>query len=172
MSHVLCAQLIALNFLLHKFPETKSQKRKSQPTSSNKQYKLPFSTERELVEILSYLSKSRDGSDYIPSVCVEQDRAASHLKVLLAVNKCTWNDGDDILRSIKARFEVIFDILRNAEFDRTYVFSTTIPDCLLILFRPRKIHRNQRGNPWINRCNVLPKNSLSATSDSKQKKWD
>ncbi|KAJ5346852.1 uncharacterized protein N7506_000105 [Penicillium brevicompactum] len=118
MSHVLCAQLIALNFLLHKFPETKSQKRKSQPTSSNKQYKLPFSTERELVEILSYLSKSRDGSDYIPSVCVEQDRAASHLKVLLAVNKCTWNDGDDILRSIKARFEVIFDILRNAEFDR------------------------------------------------------
>lgn len=172
MSHILCAQLIALNYLLYKFPETRSQKRTSQPTSSNKQYKLPFSTERDLVEILSYLSKIRDGSDYIPAVCVEQDRAGNHLKVLLAVNKCTWNDGDDILRSIKARFEDIFDILRNAEFHRTYVFSSTLPYFVLILFRAWEIHRNQRGNPWINRCNVLPENSLSVTSSSKQKKRD
>ncbi|CAG8944566.1 unnamed protein product [Penicillium salamii] len=140
MSHLLSAQLIALNYLLHKFPETKSQKRKSQLTSSNEQYKLPFSTERDLVEILSYLSKIWDGSDYIPAVCVEQDRTASHLKVLLAVNKYTWTDGDDILRSIKARFEVIFDILRNAEFDRTYIISTTVPFhifCLCCLGRGR-----------------------------------
>ena len=74
------------------------------------------------MEILSFLSKNQDGSDYIPAVCVEQDQAGNYLKVLLAVNKCTWNDGDDILRSIKGGFEDIFDILHNAEHGRMYHF--------------------------------------------------
>ena len=120
-SNVLCAELIVLNYLLNVL-ETPSQKRINQLTPSNNQYKLPFSVERDLVEILSFLSKNQDGSDYIPAVCVEQDRAGNYLKVLLAVNKCTWNDGDDILRSIKGGFEDIFDILHNAEHVRMYHF--------------------------------------------------
>jgi hypothetical protein len=112
-SNILCAELIVLNYLLSEFPETPSQTRTSQATPSNQQYRLPFSIERDLVETLSFLSKNQDGSDYIPAVCVEQDQAGDHLKVLLAVNKCSWNDGDDILRSLKERFENIFHVLRS-----------------------------------------------------------
>lgn len=73
-----------LNYLLNEFLETPSQTRISQSTPSNEQYKLPFSIERDLVETLSFLSKNQDGSDYIPVVCVEQDKTSNHLKVLLA----------------------------------------------------------------------------------------
>lgn len=121
-SNILCAELIVLNYLLNEFPETPSQNRTSQSTPSNNQYRLPFSIERDLVETLSFLSKNQDGSDYIPAVCVEQDKAGDHLKVLLAINKCSWNDGDDILRSLKERFEDIFHVLRNTEYGRMYHF--------------------------------------------------
>jgi hypothetical protein len=123
-SNVLCAESIVLNYLLHEIPEPPSQKRTSQLTSSNQNYILPFSKERDLVEILSFLSKNRDGSDYIPAVCVEQDRTGNHLKVLLAVNRGTWNDGygDDILQSIKGKFEGVFGALHKANYSRTYAF--------------------------------------------------
>ncbi|KAJ5667168.1 hypothetical protein N7507_003032 [Penicillium longicatenatum] len=117
-SNALCAESIVLIYLLHKIPEPPSQKRTSQLTSSNQNYILPFSKERDLVEILSFLSKNRDGSDYIPAVCVEQDRTGNHLKVLLAVNKGTWDDGDDILQSIKGKFEGVFDALHKANYSR------------------------------------------------------
>lgn len=122
-SNILCAELIVLNYLLSDFPETPSQTRTSQSTPSKKQYRLPFSIERDLVETLSFLSKTQDGPDYIPAVCVEQVQAGDHLKVLLAVNKCSWNDGDDILRSLKERFEDIFHVLCSTEYGRMYHFT-------------------------------------------------
>lgn len=109
-----------LNYLLDEYPETPSQKRTSQHNPSNNQYRLPFSIERDLVEILSFLSKNRDGSDYIPAVCVEEDKAGDHLRILLAINKSSWNDGDDILRSLKGGLEDVFHVLRNAEYGRMY----------------------------------------------------
>ncbi|CRL26308.1 unnamed protein product [Penicillium camemberti] len=153
-SNILCAELIVLNYLLSEFPETPSQTRTSQSTPSNKQYRLPFSIERDLVETLSFLSKTQDGPDYIPAVCVEQDQAGDHLNVLLAVNKCSWNDGDDILRSLKERFEDIFHVLCTTEYGRRGgsqgikqgIFNSIIAMCLpRILCRLRLAPSKRKG---------------------------
>ncbi|KAJ5988211.1 hypothetical protein N7481_003421 [Penicillium waksmanii] len=153
-SNILCAELIVLNYLLNEFPETPSQNRTSQYTPSNNQYRLSFSIERDLVETLSFLSKNQDGSDYIPAVCVEQDKAGDHLKVLLAINKCSWNDGDDILRSLKERFEDIFHFLRDTEYGRrggsqeikAKIFELIISMCLpRILCRLRLAPSKRKG---------------------------
>lgn len=168
-SNILCAELIVLNYLLSEFPETPSQTRTSQSTPSNKQYRLPFSIERDLVETLSFLSKTQDGPDYIPAVCVEQDQAGDHLNVLLAVNKCSWNDGDDILRSLKERFEDIFHVLCTTEYGRMYHFTQLFIH-ILISTRAWRFPRNQTGDFQFDYCHVLTQNSLSVTPCSKQTK--
>lgn len=113
---VLCAEQVAINYLLHEVPEAPQQRRQSQINSSNEEYILPFSKERDLVEVLSFLAKTTDGPDYIPALCVEQDPAGRFLKVLLAVNKTTWSDGDEILRALKERFAKIFSVLRISQY--------------------------------------------------------
>lgn len=113
---VVCAEHVAFNYLLHEVPKPPQQKRTSQLDSSNKTYTLPFSKERDLVEILSFLAKTEDGSDYIPAICVEQDLAGASLKVLLAINKSTWSDGDDILRALKEGLEKIFSVLHESQY--------------------------------------------------------
>lgn len=49
------------------------------------------------MEILSFLAKTKDGSDYIPIVCIKQDPNGVALKALLAVNKRTYIDGSGLL---------------------------------------------------------------------------
>ncbi|KAJ5725470.1 uncharacterized protein N7483_006827 [Penicillium malachiteum] len=65
---IICAESISLNHLLHEIPEKPSPNR---VTGSH--HKFPFTKERDLVETLSFLSKTIDGSEYIPAVCVEKD---------------------------------------------------------------------------------------------------
>ncbi|OQE35238.1 hypothetical protein PENCOP_c014G00648 [Penicillium coprophilum] len=60
---LVCAENIALNYLLHEVPEPPQPK----PTERVR------GSEKELVEVLSFLAKTKDGSDYIPAMCVEQD---------------------------------------------------------------------------------------------------
>lgn len=111
---VVCAENIALNYLLHEAPEPPQQKPTESFRGSEKEYKLPFSKEKELVEILSFLAKTKDGSDYIPAMCVEQDPNGAALKALLAINKRTYTDGDGLLQSLKTGFENIFQVLRRS----------------------------------------------------------
>ncbi len=111
---VVCAENIALNYLLHEVPEPPQQKPTERFRGSEKEYILSFSKEKELVEVLSFLAKTKDGSDYIPAMCVEQDLNGVALKALLAINKRTYTDGDGLLQSLKAGFENIFKVLRRS----------------------------------------------------------
>ncbi|KAJ5614041.1 hypothetical protein N7528_007695 [Penicillium herquei] len=113
---IICAEVIALNLLLHENPKSPRQKRASDYISAGSHHILPFCIERDLVETLSFLSKTIDGSEYIPAVCVEQDSSGSSLKVIIAVNKSCPKDGDDILGKVKKGFEEIFEILHNADY--------------------------------------------------------
>lgn len=113
---VACAENIAFNYLLHDVPKSPQHKQTSQLKMSNERYMLPFPKERDLVEILSFLAKTRDGSDYIPAICVEQDPARECLNVLLAINKRTWSDGDSILLDLKDGFDKIFSVLRKPQY--------------------------------------------------------
>lgn len=111
---VVCAENIALNYLLHEVPEPPQQKPTERFRDSEKKYILSFSKEKELVEVLSFLAKTKDGSDYIPAMCVEQDLNGAALKALLAINKRTYTDGDGLLQSLKMGFENIFKVLRRS----------------------------------------------------------
>lgn len=64
------------------------------------------------MEILSLLAKTKDGSDYIPAMCIEQDPSGAALKALLAINKRTYTNGNSLLQSLKAGFKDIFNVLR------------------------------------------------------------
>ncbi|KAJ6161863.1 hypothetical protein N7485_010093 [Penicillium canescens] len=113
-----CAENIALNYLLHEVPESPQQKPAEPFRGLEKGYSLPFSNERDLVEILSFLAKTKDGPDYIPAVCIEQDRDGTALKALLAINKRTYTDGNGLLQTLKTGFENIFSILRRSLYER------------------------------------------------------
>ncbi|KAJ5150764.1 uncharacterized protein N7500_010953 [Penicillium coprophilum] len=105
---LVCAENIALNYLLHEVPEPPQQKPTERARGSEKEYILSFSKEKELVEVLSFLAKTKDGSDYIPAMCVEQDLNGAALKALLAINKRSYTDGDGLLQSLNTGFENIF----------------------------------------------------------------
>lgn len=109
-----CAENIALNYLLDEVPESPQQNPVGGVRDSANGYLLPFSKERDLVEILSFLAKTKDGSDYIPAVCIEQDPSGAALQALLAINKKTYTDGNGLLQSLKAGFEGIFNVLRTS----------------------------------------------------------
>jgi hypothetical protein len=109
-----CAENIALNYLLHEVPESPQHRPIERSQVLKKGYLLPFTKERDLVDILSFLAKTKEGSDYIPAMCIEQDPNGRALKALLAINKRTFTDGNDLLQSLKTRFENIFDVLRRS----------------------------------------------------------
>jgi hypothetical protein len=109
-----CAENIALNYLLHEVPEQPKQMPIESFGDSEKGYVLPFSKESDLVEILSFVAKTNDGPDYIPAVCIEQDPNGGALKVLLAINKRTYTDGNVLLQSLKMGLENVFNVLRGS----------------------------------------------------------
>jgi hypothetical protein len=111
---LVCAENIALNYLLHEVPEPPQQKPTERFRGSEKEYILSFSKEKELLEVLSFLAKTKDGSDYIPAMCVEQDLNGAAVKALLAINKRTYTDGDCLLQILKMGFENIFKVLRSS----------------------------------------------------------
>ncbi|CAI7585752.1 unnamed protein product [Penicillium pancosmium] len=113
-----CAENIALNYLLHEVPEPPQQKPTVLSRGFENDYLIPFSKEMELVEILSFLAKTKEGSDYIPAMCVEQDPSGPTLKALLAINKRKYTDGNHLLQNLKTGFEMIFNVLRKSRFER------------------------------------------------------
>ena len=74
------------------------------------------------MEVLSFLAKTKDGSDYIPAMCVEHDLNGAALKALLAINKRTYTDGDSLLQSLKTGFENI-----SKYFEGHYMVRLSLP---------------------------------------------
>lgn len=110
-----CAEYIALSSFFHQVPAP-VVRNTSNRLSNDREYVLPFSKELGLTEVLAFMAKTKDGWDYIPAVCVKQDPSGTALDVILAVNKRTYSDGDDILRDLKISFERVFQILHDSEY--------------------------------------------------------
>jgi hypothetical protein len=108
---VLCAENIALLYLLHSVPAPPSHNPIDTLPIRQKGYTLSFPQERSLAGTLAFLSNLKDGPDHIPAVCVEEDPDSALLNVLLTVNKATPGDNKEVLQILKLGFERIFVLL-------------------------------------------------------------
>lgn len=112
---IACAEYIALSSFFHQVPAPVVRNTNSSLPSSQK-YVLPFSKERGLTETLAFMAKTRDGWEHIPAVCARESQSGTALEIILAINKRTYTDGDDILRNLKASFEQVFQILNDSDY--------------------------------------------------------
>ena len=111
-----CAEHIALSSFFYDVPAPVTRNAVVPSSIDQKDYVLPFSKERGLTEILAFLAKTKDGSDHIPAVCVEQDSSGTSLNVILAINKRNHTDGDGLLQNLKKSFEEIFRVLHISQY--------------------------------------------------------
>jgi len=108
---VICAENIALLHLLHSVPAQPSHNPVDTLPFRQKGYTLSFEREQSLTSTLAFLSKLKDGPEYIPTVCVEEDPDSGFLNVLIAVNKARPGDGKEVLQNLNSGFERIFRLL-------------------------------------------------------------
>ena len=107
----ICAENIALLFLLHSVPDRPFRNSFDNQSIRQNDYTLSLLLERSLTGTLAFLSSLKDGPENIPAVCVQEDPKSPCLNVLLAVNKARPSDGKEVLESLKAGFERIFELL-------------------------------------------------------------
>jgi len=136
-----CAENIALFNLLHASRKEGTLGKDCVParpsvgpveslTIHREDYVLSFERERSLAGALAYLSNIKDDPNRIPAICIEEvhrPRGKSSLRILLAVNKSEYKDGDDFLQTIKTGFEGIFAELSQAVDDSKLLYT---PRCL------------------------------------------
>lgn len=108
---IVCAENIAISYLLRNIPAPPSSNRTHCPPGSRTRFTLSFDTERKLAGTLAFIAHRKDDAEHIPALCLEEDTESSSLNVILAVNKASYNDGEDAIRCIKQGFERIFAIL-------------------------------------------------------------
>ncbi|KAL5333678.1 hypothetical protein BJX70DRAFT_380326 [Aspergillus crustosus] len=108
---IVCAENIAISYLLRNIPAPPSTNRTDCLPASKRRSTLSFDTERKLAGTLAFIAHSKDDVDHIPALCLEEDPESGILKVILAVNKASYNDGEDAICRIKQGFEHIFAIL-------------------------------------------------------------
>lgn len=118
---IICAENIALTRLLHEVPQPPSRNQIPQSLVDKEGYALPLLKEQDLVETLAFLSKTTDGPDHIPAVCILQDPKGVSLKVILAINKSTPQKGDQVLRNLQSEFEKIFSVLKLARYGQSFL---------------------------------------------------
>ncbi|KAI1506333.1 hypothetical protein F5X99DRAFT_104 [Biscogniauxia marginata] len=107
-----CAENTALLYLLDPVPIPPTPNPISPQLVRQSGYVLPFELERSLVTTLAFLSDTKDDPNHIPAVCVEEASDSTYLKVLLAVDKASRSDGNEVLRRLERGFEGIFEVLR------------------------------------------------------------
>jgi hypothetical protein len=117
-----CAEYIALSYFFYHVPAPVARNTINQSSIEQKDYALPFVKERELTEVVAFLAKTKDGSDHIPAVCIEQNPPGTSLNVILAINKSTYDDGDDTLQKLKRSFEEIFHVLHDSQYGWSLLF--------------------------------------------------
>ena len=89
-----CAENIAISYLLGEVQSEPLRNPANPACHDNNRYQFPLNKERNLTEILSFLAKITDGHEHIRVLRMGQYPQATHLSVLLAVNKSTWHDGN------------------------------------------------------------------------------
>ena len=108
---VTCAENIALLYLLHSVPVPPSRNEISNHLVRTGSYILPFHRERDLASTLAFLSNTKDDSNHVPALCIEENPDSESLNVMLAVNRVKWEDGNEILHDLKQSLENIFTVL-------------------------------------------------------------
>lgn len=108
---IVCAENIALSHLLRSTPVPPSRNEAEFLSALKRRSTLPFDTERKLVGTLAFVAYRKDDVEHIPALCLEEDTVSGCLKVIFAVNKVSYNDGEDAICRIQQGLEHIFAIL-------------------------------------------------------------
>ncbi|KAK1536121.1 hypothetical protein CPAR01_09663 [Colletotrichum paranaense] len=112
---VACAENISLLHLLskrHHYPQL------NQPSSNpieEKERTLQFSRERSLCGAFAFLASIDGNPDFVPAVYIEERTEQRRLEIVVAVNKKSPNNGQEILLDIKHGFEQIFQQLKGLD---------------------------------------------------------
>ncbi|KAJ4248096.1 hypothetical protein NW762_012866 [Fusarium torreyae] len=113
---VLCAENIALLFLLHSVPCVPKATPINVAQIREAGYVLPFEKERGLASTLAFLSSLRDDPNRIPALCIESVPDADALKIHIAVNKSSFDDGQaDLLEMTGALSKILASLSRVAD---------------------------------------------------------
>jgi hypothetical protein len=107
---VICAENIALLYLLHSVPVPPSRNEISQSPIRQGTYSLSFARERILASTLAFLS-GRNDPNHVTALCIEDNPELASLNVVLAVNRARWEDGNEVLQDLKQSLEKIFAVL-------------------------------------------------------------
>ncbi|KAL2782646.1 hypothetical protein BJX66DRAFT_350705 [Aspergillus keveii] len=108
---IICAENIAISYLLRNVPAPPSSNRTHCLYAPRGRSTVSFDTERKLAGALAFIAHNRDDVEHIPALCLEEDPESGSLNVIFAVNKASYNDGENAIRCIKEGFERIFAIL-------------------------------------------------------------
>jgi hypothetical protein len=115
---VLCAENISLLFLLHSVPSVPKATPIVRDQTSEAGYSLPFEKERGLASTLAFLSSIREDPNRIPALCIESVPDVCALKVHIAVNKSSFDDGNtDLLEMNRALSEILSQLAESACID-------------------------------------------------------
>ena len=90
---VACAEAIALLRLLHEVPADVSRNDPGLAPIRHDNYVLPFDRERQFVGACAFLACIQEDPRSVPAVCVQEDRDAQLLSLIVAVNKRGPNQG-------------------------------------------------------------------------------
>ncbi|KAF7528068.1 hypothetical protein G7054_g10251 [Neopestalotiopsis clavispora] len=101
----ICAADITVLHLLHSVPRPPFQNSLKETPLRRYEYILSFETERRLASTLAFLSSIKHDSNYIPAVAIVEGPRPAHLKILVAVNRVSYDDGKQNLQQIKEGFE-------------------------------------------------------------------
>ena len=108
---IVCAENIVISYLLRSIPLPPSRNHAEFLSGLKRRTPLPFDTERKLVGTLAFIAYMKDDVEHIPAICLEDDPVSGCLKVIFAVNKVSYNDGQDAICHIQQGLEHIFAIL-------------------------------------------------------------
>jgi hypothetical protein len=108
---ITCAENIAILYLLHKVVEP--QKTNSGPLfgAGQETRRLCLEQESDLTRTRAFLAGVADDPRHIAALCVEEDEALGGLRVVVAINKTSPDDGSELLATMRSGFRDIFLIL-------------------------------------------------------------
>lgn len=120
---VACAEAIALLRLLHEVPTNVSKNDPGLVPIRHEDYILSFDRERQFVGACAFLACIKNDVYHVPAACVQEDRDAHLLKLIVAVNKRGHEQGRPYLEKMKEGFEAVFRPLEKAGTRKSSCYS-------------------------------------------------
>ncbi|KAL4864641.1 hypothetical protein BDV12DRAFT_205596 [Aspergillus spectabilis] len=124
---IACAENIAISYLLRSIPAPPSRNRADCLPVFQRRSTLPFDTERKLVGTLAFIAHSKDDVEHIPAICLDEDAESGCLKVIFAVNKASYDDGEEVICRIQQGLGCIFAILATVSGDQ--ILTSVVSMC-------------------------------------------